>query len=157
MLGVAMALTGATAAMQAPAPELVWEATGFTAPESVVYDAELVEIDPASGRIVARHAPPDGPSGFNDCTADSGGTVYVFSRRLSSVFRLRAGRFEPWVKVDATKTGWPNGLRVSADGVPTPLLTLRRGAADHEYVIEQRLLVVPLVVDGVVKAFRWGP
>src|SRR6185436_5253746 len=29
-------------------------------------DAELIEIDPAAGTIVARHAPSDGPGGFND-------------------------------------------------------------------------------------------
>jgi hypothetical protein len=274
-------------AQGAAPPDLVWEATGFTAPESVVYDAgrkvfyvsnmgtwgqgatpgdgfisrlaadgrvldrhwitgfespkglalangrlyvgddaALVEIDPASGTVVARHAPADGPGGFNDCTAAADGTVYVFSRRLSTVFRLRAGRFEPWVQVDAAKTGWPNGLhadgdrlllgswvvrgadgverfgtlsavayadgsvtplgshrignidgierdgrggltvtdwvtgdvlRVSADGVPSRLMTLQRGAADHLYVVDQRLLVVPLVLDGTVRAYRWTP
>ena len=149
----------------------------------------------------------------------------MFSRRRSTVFRLRAGRFEPWAKVDTSKTGWPNGLlaerdrlllgswvvrgadgderfgilfavayadgavsqlgtqrignidgiepdgrggytvtdwvtgdvlRVSADGVPTRLLTLRQGAANHLYVVDQRLLVVPLVRDHVVRAYRWN-
>ena len=177
---VTLAFAGARsgAASQAPetAPALVWEATGFTAPESVVFDAgrrqfyvsnmgtwgqgstpddgfisrlgadgrvldlrwvtgfdspkglalangrlyvaddaDLVEIDPGAGVIVARHKPADGPGGFNDCTADARGTVYVFSRRRSTVFRLRAGRFEPWAKVDASKTGWPNGLLAERD------------------------------------------
>ena len=287
---ITLAVGGArsSGAAQAPetAPALVWEATGFTAPESVVFDAgrrqfyvsnmgtwgqgstpddgfisrlgadgrvldlrwvtgfdspkglalangrlyvaddaDLVEIDPGAGVIVARHKPADGPGGFNDCTADARGTVYVFSRRRSTVFRLRAGRFEPWAKVDTSKTGWPNGLlaerdrlllgswvvrgadgderfgilfavayadgavsqlgnqrignidgiepdgrggytvtdwvtgevlRVSADGVPARLLTLRQGAADHLYVVDQRLLVVPLVRDHVVRAYRWN-
>jgi hypothetical protein len=269
------------------APVLLWEATGFVAPESAVFDATrqqfyvsnmgtwgqgatpgdgfisrlspegrvlelrwitglespkglalangrlyvgddpaLVEIDPAAGTIVARHAPPDGPGGFNDCTADRTGTIYVFSRRLATVFRLRGGAFEAWAKVDVTKTGGPNGLlaerdrlllgswvvrgadgqerfgilstvayadgsvrqlgthrignidgiepdgrggytvtdwetgellRVSADGVPTRILTLRRGAADHHYVAAQNLLVVPLVLDHAVRAYRWTP
>ena len=150
----------------------------------------------------------------------------MFSRRLSTVFRLRAGTFEPWAKVDASKTGWPNGLlaerdrlllgswvvrgadgqeltghlstvayadqalgrlgeqplghidgiepdghggytvtdwttgdllHVSADGKPTSLVKLRQGAADHHYVIDQRLLVIPLVLDNALRAYRWAP
>lgn len=286
VLAFAGARSGAASQAPDPAPALAWEATGFTAPESVVFDAgrrrfyvsnmgtwgqgstpddgfisrldadgrvlelrwvtgfdspkglalangrlyvaddaDLVEIDPEAGAIVARHTPADGPGGFNDCTADARGTVYVFSRRLSTVFRLRSGRFEPWAEVDTSKTGWPNGLlaerdrlllgswvvrgadgnerfgilsavayadgavsqlgnqrignidgiepdgrggytvtdwvtgdvlRVSADGVATRLLTLRQGAADHVYVLDQRLLVVPLVRDHVVRAYRWN-
>ncbi len=189
-------------------------------------EADLVEIDPAAGVITARHAPADGPGGFNDCTADPAGNVYVFSRRLATVFRLRAGRFEPWAKVDTTTTGGPNGLlaerdrlllgswvvrgadgverfgqlstltyadqtpgrlgdqrignidgiepdgrggytvtdwitgdvlHVSAAGTPTPVVKLRRGAADHTYIIDQRLLVVPLVLDHAIRAYRWAP
>ena len=148
--------------------------------------------------------------GFNDCTAAPDGTVYVFSRRLAAVFRLRGGRFEAWATLDLAQTGAPNGLlaerdrlllgswwvrrdgtealghlstvryldgavgrlgdrpighidgieadgrggytvtdwtkgellRVSADGVPTLLLTLRKGAADHTHVIDRGWLVV---------------
>lgn len=189
--------------------------------------AELVEIDPTAGRITARHRPADGgPGGFNDCTADPSGNVYVFSRRLSTVFRLRKGQFEAWAKIDAKKAGGPNGLlaerdrlllggwvghdaegretgghlsvlrfsdrtlerlgtqplgqidgiepdgrgaysvtdwttgrvlHVSSDGTATTLMTLQRGAADHEYVVEQRLLVIPMVLDDVVRAYRWAP
>jgi hypothetical protein len=285
-LVVAAALTQAVAPAPA-APALVWEATGFVAPESAVFDAarqlfyvsnmgswgdgatrgdgfvsrvsadgrivdlrwitglqnpkglalangrlyaaddaELIEIDPAAGAIVARYAPRDGPGGFNDCTAAPDGTVYVFSRRLATVFRLRGGRFEAWATVDLAQTGAPNGLlaerdrlllgswwvrapgaeprlghlstvgyadgavgrlgdrpighidgiepdgrggytvtdwtkgellRVSADGVPSLLLTLKQGAADHTYVIDRALLVVPLVLDGAVRAYRWTP
>jgi hypothetical protein len=284
-LVVAAALTQAAAPAPVP-PALVWEATGFVAPESAVFDAarqqfyvsnmgtwgegatpgdgfisrmsadgrmldlrwitalqnpkglalangrlyaaddaELIEIDPAAGTIVARYAPADGPGGFNDCTAAPDGTVYVFSRRLAAVFRLRGGRFEAWATVDITKTGAPNGLlaerdrlllgswwvrgggtevlghlstvryadgavgrlgdrpighidgiepdgrggytvtdwtkgellRVSADGMPSLLLTLKKGAADHTYVIDRGLLVVPLVLDGAVRAYRWTP
>jgi hypothetical protein len=286
-LALAAAMSLRAAAPMLAAPELVWETTGFVAPESVVFDqararfyvsnmgswgqgatpgdgfvsrvsaegrvldlkwvtgldspkglalangrlyvadeADLIEIDPASGAITARYAPPDGPGGFNDCTADPTGTVYVFSRRLSTVFRLRAGRFEPWVTVDVAKTGGPNGLlaehdrlllgswvvrgadggeehghlstltyadqtsgrlgdqrignidgiepdgrggytvtdwvtgdllHVTADGKPSTLMTLRKGAADHHYVREQRLLVIPLVLDNAVRAYRWAP
>ena len=268
-------------------PELLWETSGFLAPESVVFDperqqfyvsnmgtwgegqtpgdgfisrmsaagrildlrwvagldnpkglalanerlyvgddADLVEVDPRAGAITARYAPTNGHGGFNDCTADPTGTVYVFSRRLSSVFRLRAGTFERWAAVDVTKAGEPNGLlaehdrlllggwatrgpdgreqpghvstldyadhalgrlgdrainspdgiepdgrggytvtdwgsgdlwHVLADGTSTRILKLPRGAADHHYIVDQRLLVVPLVLDHAVRAYRWAP
>ena len=281
------AATQAIAQARIGTPELVWETSGFVAPESVVFDvarqqfyvsnmgswgqgatpgdgfisrvsaegrildlkwvvgfespkglalangrlyvgddAELVEIDPASGAITRRYAPADGPGGFNDCTVDPEGNVYVFSRRLATAFRLRAGRFEPWAKVDVAKIGGPNGLlaerdrlllgswvvrgadgqerhghlstvayadqtlgrlgdqpigridgiepdgrggytvtdwvsgdvlHVTADGKPSVILTLRQGAADHTYVVAQRLLVVPLVLDNAIRAYRWAP
>lgn len=190
-------------------------------------DDALVEIDLEAARIVARHRPDDGPGGFNDSTADADGNVYVFSRRLDTVFRLSDGRFEPWAKVDTDATGKPNGLRaeagrllmgswvvpgadgggdqlghlstvdftdrsvgrigtapighidgiepdgrggytvtdwtrgevlhVSANGEATPLLTLAKGAADHLYLVDEQLLVVPQLLDDVVRAYRWAP
>lgn len=78
-------------------------------------DDALVEIDTAAGAIVARHAPATGPVGFNDCTADPAGRVYVFSSRLSTVFRLQDGVFEPWAEFDRTSTGSINGLLAESD------------------------------------------
>jgi hypothetical protein len=182
-------------------------------------DADLVEVDPTIGAVTARHAPPGGSGGFNDCTADPEGNVYVFSRRLGSVFRLRGGAFERRAEVDVSQTGGPNGLllggratrgadgqkqpghlstltfaghalgrlgnrnidhpdgiepdgrggytvtdwetgelwHVLPDGETTLLLRLPRGAADHHYVIDRRLLVIPPVLDDAVRAYRWAP
>ncbi len=190
-------------------------------------DNAMIEIDPAVGKIIARHAPADGePAGFNDCTADPEGNVYVFSPRLRSVFRLSGGKFEPWVELDFSRTPGPNGLRaetdrlllggwsfrnaageeevghiatvryadkqfgrigttpvchvdgiepdglggytvtdwltgevlrVSAGGGVTPLLQLPPGTADHEYLIERGLLLIPLMKDNEVRAYRWTP
>jgi len=189
-------------------------------------DAELVVIDPGTGAVTARHRPADGPGGFNDCTADPEGNVYVFSRRLSTVFRLHGQKFEAWAKVDMAKTGGPNGLlaekdrlllgswvvtaadgamqfghlstlafadqvlgrlgqgplgnidgiepdgrggytvtdwetgdllHVAPDGTATAILKLPRGAADHHYVVDGSLLVIPLVLDGAVRAYQWSP
>jgi hypothetical protein len=78
-------------------------------------DNDLVEIDIASGKILARYAPVDGPGKFNDCTVDPEGNVYVCSGRLLTVFRLHDGKFEPWVKLDAAVTGGINGLRAEKD------------------------------------------
>lgn len=189
-------------------------------------DDALVEIDPDAAAIVARHRPDDGPGAFNDVTADADGNVYVFSRRLDTVFRLAEGRFAPWRTLDPHQTGRPNGLRVdagrllmgswevpAADGgaaqpghlsavdlalggierVPGPvghidgiepdgaggltvtdwtrgevihvdaggesrvLLRPGKGAADHLYRVDARLLVVPQLLDDVVRAYRWAP
>ena len=189
-------------------------------------DKDLVEIDVAGGKIAARHAPTDGPGSFNDCTVDPQGNVYVCSGRLMTVFRLREGKFEPWVKLDRTVTGGINGLRaekdrlllggwsikdaagveqlghlstvsyadqsigrlgsepicridgiepdgaggytvtdwitgdvihVSAAGKPTPLMKLAQGSADHAYLQEKQQLIVPLMKDGTLRAYRWAP
>ena len=270
----------------ASAPELLWETTGFIAPESAVFDAarqefyvsnmgdhtkeapggdgfisrvsvdgkllelkwvtgldnpkglaltqgrlyagddkDLVEIDIAAGKILARHAPADGPGAFNDCTADPAGNVYVCSGRLHTVFRLHNGQFERWAQLDRAKTGGINGLRaekdrlllggwsvrdaegkeqlghlstisyadktlgrlgtqpichidgiesdggdgytvtdwltgevihVSADGRPTPIMTLVQGSADHAYVADKQQMIVPLMKDNVLRAYRWS-
>jgi hypothetical protein len=36
-------------------------------------------------------------------------------------------------------------------------MTPRRGAADHEYIGQQQLLIIALVLDDVVRAYRWAP
>ena len=186
----------------------------------------MAEIDIGAGKIVATHAPDDGPGDFNDCTADSDGNVYVSSGRLGTLFRLSDGKFESWYKLDRTKTGWLNGLKaekdrlllggwslrvaddkeqlghistisftdhslgrigtepvchvdglepdgaggytvtdwltgdvlhVTADGETSPLLNLGKGTADHAYVIEKRLLLIPQMMENKVRAYSWVP
>jgi hypothetical protein len=231
-LAAAWALTAPRADAVPPAagdaPALLWQASGFIAPESVVFDAAHQRFYVSNMGTWGHGATPG--DGFIS-RLDADGRVLDLrwvtgfdSRRLSRVFRLRDGRFEPWAAVDAAKTGWPNGLlaerdrlllgswvvrgadvaerfgvlsavtyadgsvtqvgtqrignidgiepdgrggytvtdwvtgdvlRVTAGGVPTRLMTLSQGAADHLYVADQRLLVVPLVRDHVVRAYRW--
>lgn len=290
LLLACLPLAASTPEPAPPAPptlDVVWETTGFSAPESVVFDSRaqryyvssmgswgegatpgdgfvsvldadgrldtlrwveglenpkglalangrlyvgdddaLVEIDPATATIVARHRPDDGPGTFNDVAADADGHIYVFSRRLDTVFRLADGRLAPWRTLDPHQTGRPNGLRVDAgrllmgswevpaagDGavqpghlsaldlalggierVPGPtghidgiepdgaggltvtdwtrgelihvdadghsrlLLRTDKGMADHLYRIDAQLLVVPQLLDDVVRAYRWAP
>ena len=189
-------------------------------------DDALVEIDLDRAAIVARHAPADGgPAQFNDATADADGNIYVFSKRLDTVFRLSDGSFAPWVKVDTNVTGKFNGVRadggrlllgswqvpgpdgeqlghlttidlatgtvgrigsvpighidgiepdgrggwtvtdwthgallhINAAGEPTRLLTLVKGSADHLYLADRQLLVIPFLLDNVLRAYRWTP
>ena len=189
-------------------------------------DNFMAEIDLGTGTLVAKHAPTEGRASFNDCTADPLGNVYVFSSPQRTVFRLHAGKFEPWVAVDTAVTGGRNGLRaetdrlllggwsrrdaagneilghvsavsfvdksltrlgsepvahvdglepdgfggytvtdwltgdikhLSADGVPTLLMTIHQGTADHEYLIETGMMYVPLMNDDIVRAYRWRP
>jgi hypothetical protein len=46
-------------------------------------------------------------------------------------------------------------------GVPpvaaAPLLTLSKGPADHLYLADKELLVVPMFFDDVVRAWHWAP
>ncbi len=189
-------------------------------------DDALVEMDLDGARIVSRHAPDDGgPAQFNDATADARGNVYVFSRRLDTVFRLSGGTFAPWVKVDTNATGKFNGvradgdrlllgswqvpaaqgellghlttidlasgavgrigsapighidgiepdgrggwvisdftpgrlLRIGPDGSVDPLLTLSIGTADLHYLPDRQLLLVPMLRDDHLRAYRWAP
>jgi len=184
----------------------------------------MAEIDIATGKIVAWHAPADGPGNFNDCTADADGNVYVCSGRLGTVFRLHDGKFEPWYVLDKPKTGGLNGLKaekdrlllggwsiqvdgeeqlghistvaysdkalgrlgdhpachidglepdgaggytvtdwltgdvlhVTADGETSPLMNLGKGTADHTYLIAEKLLIIPQMLENKLRAFRWA-
>ncbi len=214
--------------------ELKW-ATGLDDPKGLALangrlyvgdEPALVEIDLVTGKILARYAPPDGVGNFNDCTADPEGNVYVCSGRLDTVFRLHAGKFEAWYKLDKPKTGGLNGLKaekdrlllggwsvhdtagaeqlghistvayadhalsrlgtqpvchidglepdgkggytatdwltgdvvhVSADGKPSLIMKLVQGTADHTYLIDQQLLIIPLMKNNVLRAYRWAP
>lgn len=188
---------------------------------------DMVEIDLDTGEVVARHQPIDGEDGsFNDCTADPDGNVYVFSARLKQIYRLHAGKFEPWFEVDTARTGGLNGLRaetdrlllggwsltdatgqtqlghistvrfrdqelarigtgplahvdgiepdglggytvtdwltgevkhLAADGSVEVLLQLVQGTADHEYLIEPGLLLIPSMLADKVQAYAWKP
>ena len=99
--------------------ELKWVA-GFDNPKGLALvggrlyvgdDKDLVEIDVAAGKVARRYAPDDGPGDFNDVTADAAGNIYVSSGRLGTLFRLHAGVFSAWHKLDRAKTGWINGLK----------------------------------------------
>lgn len=58
-----------------------------------------------------------------------------------------------------TVTDWLTGdvLHVSADGEPRPLMKLARGTADHEYIEDAAVLLIPLMNDNVLRAYRWSP
>ncbi|HEX2862544.1 MAG TPA: hypothetical protein VHN79_12935 [Lacunisphaera sp.] len=214
--------------------ELKW-VTGFDNPKGLALanghlyvgdDKDLVEIDVKAGKVSNRYAPADGPGSFNDCTADAAGNVYVCSGRLDTVFRLSAGKFEPWFKLDKAKTGGLNGLKaekdrlllggwsvrgadgkeqlghistvdyagrklgrlgdqpvchvdgiepdgqggytvtdwltgdvmhVTANGQATTIMQLGRGTADHAYLIAEKLLIIPQMLENKLRAFRWTP
>lgn len=215
--------------------ELKW-ATGMDDPKGLaiangnLYVGDtpaMFVVELATGKVIAQHQPEDGLSGgFNDCTADPMGNVYVFSSRLNTVYRLHAGRFEAWQKIDTAITGGLNGLRaetdrlllggwsvrdakgeeqlghlsvirfadqslsrignspiahidgiepdgfggytvtdwltgevrhVTATGESELIMSLGRGTADHEYIIEDHLMLIPSMLEDKVRAFRWTP
>jgi sugar lactone lactonase YvrE len=53
-------------------------------------------------------------------------------------------------------TDWMAGklYRITPEGEAEELLDLGQGAADHEYIEEQRLVVIPMMNDGVVVAYE---
>ena len=44
--------------------------------------------------------------------------------------------------------------RVNRDGIPKPILKLSQGSADICIIPEQKLLLVPMMMDGKVAAYR---
>ncbi|MEM7026958.1 MAG: SMP-30/gluconolactonase/LRE family protein [Pseudomonadota bacterium] len=53
-------------------------------------------------------------------------------------------------------TDWLNGklLHISRDGAVTMLLDLNQGSADHEYIIEQDLILIPMMKDNLLNAYK---
>ena len=78
---------------------------------------ELLKIDLADGRLLARYRAPEAPRrNFGDVALGPDGTVYVSDSTAGDVWRLApdAGALEPLVP--AGVFGSPQGMAVSADG-----------------------------------------
>ncbi|MCJ7597655.1 MAG: hypothetical protein MUO41_03310 [Methyloceanibacter sp.] len=73
---------------------------------------QLVAINVASGEIVNRY-PAEGALFLNDVATDEAGTVYVSDTPTNTIWRLKDGKFEPWLVSDALNK--PNGLLVQGD------------------------------------------
>jgi hypothetical protein len=107
------------------------------------------------GSWVVRGADGQDRFGILSTVAYADGSVRQFgAQRIGNIDGI-----EPDGRGGYTVTDWETGdlLHVSADGAPTRILTVRRGAADHHYVAAQRLLVIPLVLDNAIRAYRWAP
>ncbi len=96
-------------------------ATGLDAPKGLalsdgqlfVSDIDrLVEIDTATGEIVASYKAP-GAKFLNDVAADDRGHVYVSDCGTSTIWRLTDDRLEKWL--DGPELKYPNGLLVQGD------------------------------------------
>ena len=74
--------------------------------------SQLVEIDIAGKKIVNRYPAKDAIF-LNDVVAAGDGTVYVSDTMTNTIWRLKDGTFEPWLKDEALNG--PNGLLVQGD------------------------------------------
>jgi DNA-binding beta-propeller fold protein YncE len=75
---------------------------------------KLVEIDPKSGKVLAKYEAP-GATFLNDVAADAQGNVYVSDSNTSTIWRLAGGKFEKWI--DGPELKFPNGLNVQGDKI----------------------------------------
>lgn len=73
---------------------------------------ELVEVDIASGEVLAKYA-AEGALFLNDVTVAMDGDVFVSDMNTSRVYRLHDGMLEIWLEGDAIQS--PNGLYAEAD------------------------------------------
>jgi hypothetical protein len=58
--------------------------------------------------------------------------------------------------VIALVTDWFSGglYQISADGKAEMVLDLTKGSADHEFVEDEHLAVIPMMMDGTVDAYK---
>lgn len=75
---------------------------------------ELVEIDIAAGKIVAKHKAP-GAGLLNDVAATDNGDVYVTDTGAGGVFKLSGGKIEKWA--DDKILAGANGILVEGDNL----------------------------------------
>jgi hypothetical protein len=66
---------------------------------------------------------------------------------------------EPDGRGGYTVTDWLTGdvLHVTADGKTSPMMNLGQGTADHAYLIDEKLLLIPQMMENTLRAFRWSP
>ena len=75
---------------------------------------KLVEIDPASGKIITKFEAP-GATFLNDVVADKDGNVYVSDSNTSTIWRLTGGKLEKWLEGPELK--FPNGLIIDGENL----------------------------------------
>ncbi len=73
---------------------------------------ELAEIDIATAKLVKRYPAKDAKF-LNDVTSGPDGAVYASDPVTNTIWRLKDGSFEPWLKSD--ELNGPNGLLVDGD------------------------------------------
>jgi len=101
---------------------LLWAATAgvaaATPPGDPLRDkAELLKIDLADGRLLARYRAPDAPRrNFGDVAVGPDGAVYVSDSNAGDVWRLAVGDETLQQLVPMGVFGSPQGMAVSADG-----------------------------------------
>ena len=79
--------------------------------------------------------------------------------RLGSQPICHIDGLEPDGRGGYTVTDWLTGdvLAVSAEGTATPIMKLVQGSADHTYLESKQLLIIPLMNNNVLRAYRWAP
>lgn len=210
--------------------QLQW-ITGLNAPKGLALFADklyiadidtLVEIPLEKDKALKRYVASEAKF-LNDVTAGKDGAIYVSDMMANVVYRLKRGKFIPWLKSDQLES--PNGLitednqlivaswgvmtnggetpvsghlklvslshptvaslgntapignldglesdgkggyyatdwmagklyHINSQGEPTTLLDLNAGSADLDYVPDQKLIVIPMMNDNVVTAYK---
>lgn len=87
-------------------------------------------------------------------------TVDIDSKKISSLGVQHPGGFIDGVEPDGNGnyfvTDWMNGklLHIQANGTSTTLLHLNQGSADHTVLLDQGLIIIPMMLDGYIAAYR---
>lgn len=78
--------------------------------------AELIELDAATGAVVAVHAAEGLEHAYGDVALGPDGTVFVADSKGQRILALRPGAAQPEPLVVLPAQGSPQGMTVSADG-----------------------------------------
>jgi hypothetical protein len=79
----------------------------------------------------------------------------VFDRERQQLYVSNMGT---WGEGATPGDGFISRVRhIAPEGKTTLLMKLPRGAADHHYLADRRLLVIPLLLDNAIRAYRWAP
>ncbi|HEY5552216.1 MAG TPA: hypothetical protein VIK52_10015 [Opitutaceae bacterium] len=148
----------ADALCAAQSPQLVWETDGFIGPESIV-------LDEARGEYYVSNMGTFGKGATPDDGKEQLGHISTVAFADKSLGRIGT---EPVCHVDGlepdgaggyTVTDWLTGdvLHVTADGETSPIMNLGQGTADHAYLIDEKLLLIPQMMENMLSAWRWLP
>ncbi len=128
-------------------------------------DKTLFGFDPTPGIVAVEFAEPNIAHVFR---REPDGSTKVAGQLMTFDLKTKERKFltpEPLGNLDGIEldehghylvSDWFNGkvFHVTADGKATTLLSMKQGTADHAYIAEKRLLILPRMMEDKLTAYE---